>query len=300
MSDRNNRIYAILNIEKEDFDVDTVFNILSEDKNAGIYFFTTYPDKAEKAEQSKKFVEVYLLPPEIIDSESKIRNFAYKTFFDKKCDSFVHFVSDMLPLKSENIMEFVPAIEDMMSKLNQISWFSTRSDVCNYVFEKYNPKFKIFVDEENTKQYNRMIFFTAFANLAWVTFDYSKVDDFIKIKLDDDFKIPMFFIVEYLSRRREYQPAFINCYPSIEEERWVFDTSSMFKQKLKPSPDKFSRSEYEKDNALFGKKNIDFKPMGNIEKAFEMICDTLGIDPLGAANEIPEIVEESEEPKNEN
>ena len=287
------RIYAIANFDKEEFDFEQVYEALPFKENAELYFFTAFNKTAEIAENTKKFIKVFLFPPELVDSESKMRNFVTETFYSAKIKTFLHVVSDALPIKNEKLDLFVPAIEEMMRKFKQISWFSTRSDPCNYVFEKYNPKYKVEIDKPNSENYNRMVYFTAFANTAWTIFDYSVVSDLDMVKLNDSFRIPMFYIVEYLSRRRKYQTAFMNAYPTVDEERWVFDPSSMFVQKLEPEKEKFGREDYEKENKLFMEMKVDFEPLTNVEKIFEMICEKLNINPF----EVP--VEETETEKKE-
>ena len=292
------RIYAIANFNKEDFDYKSVFESLPFKENTEVYFFTVSNKFADEAKVSGNFKEVYLFDPEFIHHESKMRNLIVEKFFTEKCKSFVHVISDALPIKNGNLDKFVPAIEEMMDKLDQVSWFSTRSDPCNYVFEKYNPKFIIGIDEKNLKNYNKTVLFTPFANTAWTIFDFSKVTDIDAVKFNDSFRIPMFYIVEFLSRRRKYQPAFMNCYPTVEEERWVFDPSSMFVQTLEPEKDGFERKDYEKENEIFMNLKVDFESLHQVEKVFEMICGVLGIDPFAVPAE--EVSEKKEQEKNEN
>ena len=58
------RIYAILNLDKENFDYKHVFESLPFKENAKIYFFTISNKLADEAKTSGNFKEVHLFDPD--------------------------------------------------------------------------------------------------------------------------------------------------------------------------------------------------------------------------------------------
>ena len=260
-----------------------------------ILFFTAFPENIKLDIPDCEVKE--LLPENCRDSESKARNYIFKWLFDNKVSEFVHIVTDEIKVHGE-ISKFVNSIEKLMVALDQISWFSTRLDICNYVFEKYNAKFSISVDVPvNKKDYHDTVYFVSNANLFWTIYDFSKAT-FDMIKFDEDFKIHMYIIIEYLSRRRKYQPALMNCYPTVDEEK-VIDKSALFESDSRLHKN-FSKADFEKEAALFSLKKVDFAPELNVEKSMELLCKTLGIDPVNY-DKVQEVSElEKKEQTNEN
>ena len=167
--------------------------------------------------------------------------------------------------------KFVSEIETMMAKLNVTSWFQTREDECNYVYSKYNPLFRVVVDEpECRKKYDKTICFTTHCNPLWAIYDFSKDETYEDFAYDSQFKVPMFYIIDYLARRRLAGKGFMNAYPTIDDEEKVFTVS---KEKIVPP---FNiQQQMEVDKFKFDMKKLNTERSLNLDEMLNWVVSNL-------------------------
>jgi hypothetical protein len=99
---------------------------------------------------------------------------------------------------------FIADLENMMAALDYTVWFSTATDGCNYVYQKYNPRIRVFCDRPECERLRLRgeLDFTSHSNTQWVAYDMSKTAGTDLMRFDDRFTVAMFFIIEFLARRR--------------------------------------------------------------------------------------------------
>lgn len=117
-------------------------------------------------------------------------------------------------------------------------------------------------------RYAKTIYFTTHANPSWSCFNYG-ISSFDDIRLDDRFSIPMYYIIEFLARRRnnkrENELYFMNCYPTIMEERNVFGLVDGY---VEPP---INQELYLKEGNLFNSLNIQHKADTAVEPVMDSI-----------------------------
>ena len=257
------RIIALTTTNPE-VDIKSTFSKFEKNENTKFIVFSSYDgDFGEN-------VEIVKVPSDIASTDPKIKNFAMKTLFDRGEKGFIHLLEETIEiLKSPE--HFMNSLELMMKNLNLYSWFQTRKDECNYVLTKYNPKLKIEIDIPELKEkYDETIYFTPFSNPLWAIYDYSKAT-FETIKYDEDYTIPMYYIIDYLARKRNRGEGFMNCYPTIEAENGIFTTKDI---PNKEDPTK-NQLQMKVEELTFKKKRVDFKPDNDIEKVMAWTFNTL-------------------------
>ena len=170
-------------------------------------------------------VQPRFYPDELQNHWSRLRNFVSNMLLDEKTTGFVHVIEDKIEIFGEPC-RFLDEIERMMTVLKLKSWFNTSCDGCNYVYSKYNPRLYIAVDEEEAKKrYDKIVAWCSNANTGWICYNMDAVS-FEDIRFEEKFRFPMYYIIEFLARRRNTkkpgQLDYMNYYPSIEEELGVF------------------------------------------------------------------------------
>ena len=215
------------------------------------------------------------IPEELRDRTASIKNFVSKHYIDIGYKGFLHVLEDSLEMLKENPVEFYDAIEEMMTKLGLKSWFNTVTDVCNYTFKIYNPRIKVMIDKEDARKvYDKSINWTSHANTFYVIYDMS-VAEYEDIRFEDRFTIPMFFIIEFLARRRNTKKSgelnYMNFYPSIQEEIGVFRAKpEKYPPIEKTEQQKKTENEtYEKENRLYKELNVDNSADVSVETIIE-------------------------------
>jgi hypothetical protein len=178
------------------------------------------------------------IPVDKEDSDTKIKNFVSKYFFDNSFNGFLHIIEDGIEIYNDPTT-FLSEIEKMMSKLHIKTWFNTVTDVCNYSFNIYNPRFSVDLDEPTVKEvYDKTIYWTSHANTSWVCYDYS-IATYDDVSFNESFTIAMFYIITFLAERRNHKKDgelyYMNFYPSIKDEIGVFRLLQNIKDK--PSSD---------------------------------------------------------------
>ncbi len=163
---------------------------------------------------------------------------------------------------NKDLTPFLESIEDMMDKLDYNVWFNTTCDPCNYVYHKYCPRTYIVLDDEqySKKLKTKQIAVTSHANTQWIAYNFAKATD-SNLHFDEDFTIPMFYIIEFLARRKaeavDGQLYFMNEYFTIEEEHGTFEAVKR--------EEKIEQATMKKEDALFASKNVKHSPDNNID-----------------------------------
>jgi hypothetical protein len=262
------RNFAIINIHKGVDISNNIIRYLNSDDNKIVFhiFDETYDILSDK---NTSFVRI---PSEYAESESKIKNYVSKYFFENNFTGFLHVIEDHVAIYNNPKM-FLDEIEIMMSKLNMKSWFNTITDVCNYTFNIYNPRISVSIDDpELIDNYNKTIYWASHANTSWVCYDYSK-STFDDVKFDETFEIPMYYIIKFLAERRNnkkpHEMYYMNFYPTVIEERGVFKLINVEEYK------KFSQQQNKKEGELFASMKINYLGDVNIDMIYDDIIYNL-------------------------
>lgn len=264
------RNFSIINLRKN---IDIYNNIICHiSKDDKLFIFTIFDDYILQDEHEN--IEIITIPIEYRDSESKIKNYVTKYFFKNNFDGFLHVIEDSVEVFNDP-STFVNEIEIMMTKLNMKTWFNTITDKYNYVFNIYNPRFSITIDENEYKQkYDKTINWTSHANTSWICYNF-KNSQYSEFEFDERFKIPMFFIIKFLAERRNNKKLnemyYMNFYPSIDDEKNVFRLLNVNDYKT------FKQEEHNEEHILFNSLNINFKQDSVIEPIFEDLIVNLSI-----------------------
>lgn len=117
-----------------------------------------------------------------------------------------------------------------MDVLDYSFWLATSCDPCNYLYQKFCPRVVVDVDDPKYEKYGlKQIVLTSHSNLQWVAYDLEKASE-SELKLDEDFSIAMYEIIEALARRKaqkKTQPYFMNQYVTVPAETGVFRASRL-------------------------------------------------------------------------
>ena len=206
---------------------------------------------------------------EDINTEPKARNFIaayYKTDpLHASTTSFLHVLYDATKILKDP-SDFIAQIEVMMQKLDYPVWFSTCTDPCNYVYMKYNPRLQIVLDNPETKAIGigSSLLYTSHSNTHWIIYDMEHAQEQL-LKFDEDFTIPMFWIIEFLARRRntkaQGQLFYMNQYLTIDSELGTFEPIAL--------DNHFSEKTMKEEDLKFKEKKVAFAPDNNIDVVLE-------------------------------
>lgn len=212
---------------------------------------------------------------EDIDTEPKARNFInayYKTDpLHSDSTSFLHVILDATALLKDP-SAFIEQIEKTMAAADYNVWFSTCTDSCNYVYHKYNPRLQINLDTPAAQALciGEHLNYTSHSNTHWIVYDMDKVQDQL-LRFDEDFTIPMFWIIEFLARRRstkkQGQLFYMNQYLSVQEELGTFKQLNV--------DNNISQKTMQEEDTKFKAKCINFAPDNNIDMVLEETCQML-------------------------
>lgn len=216
----NNRILAVYC--SNDGDVSNAVQTAEFARSTGLY------DEVSIFAHSKceGFSGETVLLDDDLDNDPRCRNFINRRYKDAGFSGFLHVVEGSLKF-TKNPHDYLTAVERMMSVLDYDVYFNTVCDGCNYVYSKYNPRVSIEVDGEQFKPLglSAKLSYTSHSNTAYVVYNMAAVPDDL-LRFDERFSIAMFYIIEFLARRRntkkDGQLYFMNQYLTIPEEIGVF------------------------------------------------------------------------------
>lgn len=235
-----------------------------------------FHEKIEKSRDSGQ-IRVKFYDDELRFYVPKLRNFIMKDILDEKTGGFVHVLEDsVLILKSPQ--DFLEKIEHMMLVFDLKSWFDTSCDICNFVYQKYNPRLYITIDDEEARRrYDQTIAWCSNANTIWTCYNMDSCQ-FEDVRLDERFRCAMYYIIEFLARRRNTkkpgQLDYMNYYPSVPEELGVFKNVETKEEKPLTS------KEVEDEGKIFQESKIDVHPDMSVDQLMEdMYSAIMKIDP---------------------
>lgn len=166
--------------------------------------------------------------PEDIDSRPKLKNFASKWALDNNVNGYFHVIEDSTNIicEANKLQQFLNDVEVIMDILDLKSWMSTTCDVMNYVYEKFNPRIKVNANCAEAQLLGLPdLAFTSHANPQWMVFNMN-LSTYEDMEFDEQFSIPMFYIVSFLANRREHSSEtdlnFMGLYPTPLSEVGVF------------------------------------------------------------------------------
>lgn len=201
------------------------------------------------------------------DTEPKQRNAINRYFRSIEFSDILHVVSDSISLKKDPTV-FLSQLETMMKTLDYSVWLNTYTDKCNFVYNKYIPRVAVALDKPELGQLGigSKLIYTSHSNVNWMAYDFAKISDDL-LRFDEDFVVPMYFIIEFLSRRRNTKSAtdlyFMNQYVTVESEAGVFECDDS-------SSSQFSPETMKNDDAKFKAKNVNHQPDNNLDNVFEL------------------------------
>lgn len=213
-----NRIIAILDFESNSSDVNELIQGFNG-KSDELYVFST---------TDTVYVGCHTIKvPAENDTQPKFRNYVNRFFRNLSFNGFLHVISNqVLLLKDPSV--FLADLEKMMTVCDYGVWFNTVCDGCNYVYSKYNSRMHINIDIPEIVEKTGLsgtVHFTSHSNAQWIAYDFSHITDDL-LSFDEDFQIPMFWIIEFLARRRNTrkpgQLYYMNQYLTVESEQGVF------------------------------------------------------------------------------
>jgi hypothetical protein len=203
----------------------------------------------------------------VIDSRSATKNFVSRYLLDAGTTGFAHVIEDAVNFTEVLTKQcvFNNAIESMLTTFNINVWFNTVTDPCNYVFEKYNPRFTVKMDDPKYQsKFNNDIIWTSHSNTAYVIYNMDNIT-FEEMRFDEKFNIPMFYILEFLARKRANGNGFMNMYPTIPEECGVFKKCNTYET------DQSAFNMFKQEENIFKSMNINMQAEMNVDNIMAYI-----------------------------
>lgn len=216
---------------------------------------------------SAEGAEVVIYDPALLDIEPKVRN---RINVDLASCGFVHVVKSSVELTGVGLETFLTDLEKMMDTLDYSVWFNTALDGCNFVYSKYMPRMSVKMDdpEVNMKAGLPDLDVTSHSNTQWVVYDMPRLKGSDLLRFDEKFSIPMFFIIEFLARRRNTKASgslyFMNQYLTVATEKGVF-------KEVKRAREPEDSAKMKAEDAVFRSMNLDF----TADQSLDMVLETL-------------------------
>lgn len=273
--DMKDRIFAIVN-ENELAKAD-VLQIVDSIKLLGnkITIFSTKPESFyNDADTVMKLpgCEIVQIPVEC-NSRPKTKNFVVNHFKKSGFKGYLHELEDSIEMLKDPI-KFIADIENMMRVFDLHNWCGTVTDCCNYVYSKYNPRLSVKIDKPEYSKLNiDDAVFCSHANVQWLIYDLENADD-DELFFNDKFTIDMFWIIEFLARRRNTHPDslyFMNQYFTCASEKGIYKLKD--DQKKREAED--LQTKMKEEDLLFKSMKINYAPDNNIDRVLELLYSKL-------------------------
>lgn len=166
--------------------------------------------------------------PEQCDNNAKIKNYVLNIYKEQKFNGFLHILEDNVVFFKDP-SEYLNTIESTMAFLDYDIHFSTITDPCNYLFNKFNPRITLDIDDQKLLDLgiSKAISFTSHSNVSYIIYNYGAFKNENNIQLfNEQFSIAMYMIIEFLARRKQMkrkdQLYYMNQYLNVKEEIGVF------------------------------------------------------------------------------
>ena len=218
-------------------------------------------------------IKVVVIPADR-DTRPKVKNFVLKSYKSAGFNGKLHLLEDNIELKADKakVAQMVADVEHMMDIYGLHNWMGTVTDSCNYVFSKYNPRLNIVIDRDEFKKAGiQEAIFCSHSNVQWMAYSLPEADD-NELFFNEQFTIDMFWIIEFLARRRNTHPGslyFMNQYYTCKSEYGVYG----FKQnqaRRQDDPEDLKKRMQEEDK-IFKCLGVNYTPDNNIDRVLETL-----------------------------
>ena len=138
------------------------------------------------------------------DNIPKQKNFIIKHFENAGFKGFLHIIEPCARFNNST-KSYMSKLEATMNVLDYDVHLSTTTDRCNYVFNKFCPRLTLDIDDESMKSQLGLpdkLYFTSHSNVSCLTMNLGAFKDGNVPMFDERFSIGMFFIIEFLAKRR--------------------------------------------------------------------------------------------------
>lgn len=209
-------------------------------------------------------------------SETARRNAVLKKYEAEGFTGILHVISENVNILCDP-SDFMDDLDSMMREFDYPLWLSTVTDPCNYIYNKYSPRLMLVNDMQEMRaagmRYGLVV--TSHSNTAWMAYDMDALAKQKEIEyFDEQFDIPMFYIVELLARRREHklpgQLFYMNQYLTVTSEHGVFKLAPDLSPS-KPATQQMMQTEDEKFKAMHVKYEPDYSMDAVIDAITEKI-----------------------------
>lgn len=209
--------------------------------------------------------------PEQCDNNAKIKNYVLNIYKEQKFNGFLHILEDNVVFFKDP-SEYLNTIESTMAFLDYDIHFSTVTDPCNYLFNKFNPRITLDIDDQKLLDLgiSKAISFTSHSNVSYIIYNYGAFKNENNIQLfNEQFSIAMYMIIEFLARRKQLkrkdQLYYMNQYLNVKEEIGVFGTLSGKKD------NEINQQQMQAEDAIFKSMNVNYAP----DNSIDMVLDAL-------------------------
>lgn len=264
-----NRTYVIINYYKER---DIFTNILDKiERNLENTYYVFYKNMPEIDLSKYSDIKFVKIDNAVVESRSATKNFVSKYLIEHNTKGFVHVLEDNVEFFGdfETQTKFNNAIENFLSTFKINVWFNTITDVCNLIFNKFNPRFTIKMDATKYQsKFSNDIIWASHSSTSYIIYNMDNIT-IEEMLFEEKFKIPMFYILEFLARKRASGKGFMNLYPTVPEEKGVFrklDNCEMNQTAFKS---------FNEEENIFKSMNINMQADMNVDKIFEFIENSL-------------------------
>ena len=212
--------------------------------------------------------------PATCDNRPKMKNFVVRHFKNINFRGYLHEIEDKIVIE-QNPRTFVSDIENMMNVLDLNNWCGTVTDGCNYIYSRYNPRLSISIDKPEYQKLNiDKVIFCSHSNVQWLVYDLEKADD-NELFFNESFTVDMFWIIEYLARRRNTHPNslyFMNQYFTCASEKGIYKIIKCQKQ---ADETRDMQKVMKDEDAIFKSLNVNYAPDNNIDNVLEILYKKL-------------------------
>lgn len=202
-------------------------------------------------------------------NRASIKNYVYKYVKEKYTEpnTYLYMIEDSVQIL-KNPQEFFDSVEDLMEIFDLDVWFNTYLDICNRIFSKFQGRSNITIDKEHYGVQKKIIL-TSHCNPTVSVYALDRVK--YETLFDEDFTIPMYFILEFLGRRKKdavHPLVFLNNYITIPEEIGVFKEENF-------KTDPINRDVQMAEHKRFMDMKLNMEPDNDLDKILDKFTDFL-------------------------
>lgn len=251
------RNFAIIRDDSNDSYIQKLISLFPENSNVVVFSETAY-----EIQSPNHNIQVQIIP-DVCDNKPKVFNHIIK-YFKENHSGFLYVFDKGVVFRKEP-KTFYDEIEKMMILLKQDSWLNCSCDMMNYTYQLFNPRIVLKLDHPEVQNiYNKDICWCSNANTDLVIYNLDMID-ISKRRFNEQFTIPMYYIIEFLATRRNTKRVedlyFMNMYPTISEEEKLVMNTTPHKQEDQQKLQK----DLENEDKIFKSMNINVQPDSDID-----------------------------------